>query len=485
MDTDDIQSKLQRAGELLDAGEPEEALRCLEGLEGTLVDADDRIEHASLRAWALSQVNENTEALQLIRPLIEEFPDSVRLHTTHGIVLSNLNRLGDARAALELALSLDESDAVALANLGYVHEQAGDLDAALRSYEQAAENGADVAWILQRRAAVQRELEDYPAARKTLLRYLSLAPDDEFEWISLAIVHSELGEYESAFECYQRAEQINRDSTDLRFNWGLTAERAGRMEEAHAQLSLLDTAAPRSPQTCILRAFIHEHEGDLKSAMAAHLEAIERAAEFGRDSLAYAIEQAMEFCVTHQKRKEGEALMKRAYARDACTVELCAAYRELNGRFLDQGYWYNVMIEIDRKSHAVERPPEGGNNGKLPGSNGQLGGWRDRSGAPRRAGRNSPPPRESNGRREVPADPTSHGAGGDGPRRILRCVQLIASDRDDGISLLNEFLTRMGERRAVVAGFTDEDPVEDEYGGIYEVEPLDDAILASESDESE
>lgn len=479
MDADDIQTHLQRAGELLDAGQAEEALRCLEGLDGALVDADDRIEYASLRAWALSQVNLSNEALQILRPLIEEFPDSVRLHTTHGIVLSNLNRLGDARAALELALSLDESDAVALANLGYVQEQAGDLEAALRSYDRAAENGADVAWILQRRAAVQRELEDYPAARKTLMRYLSLVPEDEFEWISLAIVHSELGEYEAAFECYQRAEQINRDSTDLRFNWGLTAERAGRMEEAHAQLSLLDTAAPRSPQSSILRAFIHEHEGDLKSAFAAHHEAIERATEFGRDSLAYAIEQAMEFCVTHQKRKEGETLMKRAYARDACTVELCAAYRELNGRFLDRCYWYNVMVEMDRKGGgAAPRPPAGGN--------GHPAGWRDRNGAPRRAGDALEAPRREAGMRHgTPPDRTAGEASSDAPRRMLRCVQLIASDRDDAISLLNEFLVRMGERRAVVAGFTDEDPVDDEYWGIYEVEPLEDAILASESDESE
>lgn len=416
MDPGFIQTQLQKANELLDNGKPGDALRCLEQVNGHVFDEDDKIEFASLRAWALAQLDRGQQALDELQPVMEEFPDSPRLHATHGVVLSSIERLEDACEALEKAVSIDNTDGIALANLGFVYEKLEEFERAIETYDQALENGADMNWVLQRKASAQREMEDFAAARTTLKRYLSIVPDDDFEWISLAIVLSELGEFDESFDCYRRAESLNSSSASLRFNWGLTAERAGNIDLARNQLELLCQIDAESTQASILRAFILEHEGKLQPAFAAYTEALDRAAALDRDELLYAFARAMDFCAEHDLRKEAESLIKRAYRSDACSVEVCEAYREMTGRHADNAYWFGMLVQL-------ERPPHSNGNGN-----------------------------------QAPVT------------RLLRGFQVIGTDRDDAAGIVTEFLRTMGEKSVHISEFTDEELVEDDYRGIYEVE---------------
>src|SRR5512143_978098 len=94
-------------------------------------DIDALLEWASLRAWALSEMGRDEEALETLDPLLEEFPKSARLLGTLGVVLSNTDDLEDARDALEEAVELSPDDEVALANLALVYEKLRDYKAAL------------------------------------------------------------------------------------------------------------------------------------------------------------------------------------------------------------------------------------------------------------------------------------------------------------------------------------------------------------------
>lgn len=447
MDSEFIESQLQNAGDLLDQGQAADALRKLESIEPQFLDEELRVEHVALTAWALSELDRAPEAIDALRPMLEENPDSARLLGTYGIVLSGLNRLEEACEALERAAALDPEDGAILANLGYVHERFKEFAAAARYYEKALNLGADVAWVLRRLAAVQRDMDDLAAARGTLRRYLSLAPEDGAEWISLAIVHSELEDYDASSECYGRAESLNADARSLHYNWGLTAQRSGRMEEARRHLDELSRLAPESPQCCILRAFILEHESDLEGAYRAHLEALDRVADDDPDEVAYAYETAMDFCADHQMRQEAEKLIDRAYAANACSVDLCEAYRELAGERLDRGYWFSVIVEADYRAangNGSSRATQGGGSrGFAAGANGNSAG----------GGGGRP----------------AYGAGG--PTRFLRNYQVVAKDHDHAIGMLADFLKRMGESHASVSEFIDEESIEDVFSGIYEVEP--------------
>lgn len=417
MDFEFVHSRLQKASELLDSGKPHDALTCLDEVEQHVYDSEDRIEFASLRAWALSQLEKVDQALEMLAPLIEEYPENARLHATRGVVLSHANRLGEARDSLESAAALDDCDGVAIANLGFVYEKLHELESAVRAYDRALELGADVVWILQRKAAALRELGDFRAAKTTLGRYLSFAPEDDFEWTSLAIVHSELGEFDAAFECYERAEALNPNSLSMRFNWGLSAERAGRIDMARRQLDRLMESSPDGVQTHILRAYIHEHEGGLKSAWEAY-ECAMRAIDDSVDpsEAAYAFERAMEFCSEHSMRAQADSLIVLAFRRNACTPTLCESYRELSGEPMEKGYWFGLIAETAPVRDPVDS--------------------------------------------EKQAPTTTRG------------FQLIARDRDDALALLDRFLRKVGHRLVMLCEFIDEEPHEDDCTGVYEVEPI-------------
>jgi tetratricopeptide (TPR) repeat protein len=239
MDPNRIEAVLDQANDLLRAGRPADVLSCLRQIENDLAEGDERIECASLQAWALSELSRTDDALDMLESLIDEYPHSARLYSTLGVVLSNSDDLDGACEALEQAVALDEDDEVALANLGLVYEKLRHYEDALDFYDQAIERGAEIDWLLQRKAAVQAELGDLTAARATLKRYLSLAPDDAEQWVTLALLHSDEGQFKQAFQCYRAAEQIAPDSSSLRLNWGVTAVRAHQVDVARQQLQYL------------------------------------------------------------------------------------------------------------------------------------------------------------------------------------------------------------------------------------------------------
>jgi tetratricopeptide (TPR) repeat protein len=421
MDSEDIAHILDRANDLLEAGKPVETLRCLAQIEHALVEVEDRVEAATLRAWALSEMGQHEAALQAVEPLIDEYPDSSRLHAARGVVLSNADELEEAQEELEQALSLDADDEVTLANLALVCEKLRDYEQALELYERALNLGADIDWALQRKAAVHTELGDYPAARSTLRRYLSLAPDDATQWVALGILHSDDEEYARAIECYEAAERVEPDSAWLRLNWGVTAVRANDFAAARTQLGHLERCAPDSARPWLLRAFLNEEEGRAAEAEAAYQQALQRLDAADLDDLSYVIEMAIDFYARRQQRDTCEQLMKRAYLANACTVELCEAYREATGRYVDEATWYSLVIEADYRPNLEEVLDR-----ELP--------------------------------RGVP------------PTRMLRNYQVVARDRDEATALVIEFARRMGEQNACVREFINDEPMEDAYLGLYEVE---------------
>lgn len=421
MEPESIDDLLDRANRLLEEGKPDESLRCLDEINVDDLDTDDRIEWASLRAWALTEMGQDEQALDTLDPLLEEFPRSARLLSTLGVVLSNTNDLEDAREALEDAVELAPEDEVALANLALVYEKLREFSRAINLYDRALNLGADIDWVLQRKAAALSEVGRFPEAKATLKRYLSLVPEDASQWIALAILYSDDEEYDEAFECYSLAEQMAPDGPALRLNWGVTAVRAGQLQIARQQLKLLQRLEPRSTRPWLLRAFILEEESNITAARVIYERILTHADFHDRGEQTYALEMAMDFFSRHKMRPRCERLMRHAYTVNACTVELCEAYREASGQRVQQAFWYSLMIEADYRPGLTE--------------------IRDASpDAPRRF------------------------------TRFARAFQVIARNHDEAIGTVMDFARAMGERNSIVREFVGEESIDDTFTGIYEVE---------------
>ena len=420
MDSDDVQFVLDKANELLEAGKPSESLDCLTELEDRLIETADRIEWASLKAWALSELNDTIGALNVLGPMLEEHPDSARLHSTLGVVLSNEGDLDGACDALQQAVELDEEDEVSLANLGLVYEKLRQYEEALETYERAIEMGAEIDWLLRRKAAVQVELGQNADARGTLKRYLSLVPDDVDHWISLAILCSDDLDFDEAFRCYRIAEQIRPDLPALRLNWGVTGVRAHRQDVARQQLKYLSRLEPQSARPLLLEAFIQEEDGRLQDAIRSYGDALERVRRDDLDELAYALEMAMDFFSRHGLLGPCEQLFDQAYMANVCSVELCEAYREIAGDPVPKANWYSLIVESDYRPGLVE-----------------IVDAHDKH-----------PARE----------------------RFLRNFQVIARDHDEAMAIVMDLGRRMKESNMIVREFAGTEEVEDTHTGVYEVE---------------
>ncbi len=421
MNADEIAKILDRANDLLEAGKPADTLRCLAQVERKSLDDEQRIEAVTLRAWALSELGNHDGALQALEPLLDEFPDSARLHAARGVVLSNADELDLAHDALHLAHSLDEDDEVTLANLALVCEKLRDYETALELYDKALNLGADIDWSLQRKAAVQTELADYAGAKSTLKRYLSLAPEDAVQWVTLGILHSDDEEYDAAFDCYAQAENATPESTWLHLNIGVTAVRAERFPDAERALEQLRRLAPHSARTYLLEAFILDEKDEPAAAESAYQSALDTLDDHDVDDVSYVLEMAIDFYARRGRKAACETLLKRAYVANACTVELCEAYREAMGELRDEAAWFSLVVEADYRKgldEVVDRRSLSSNE----------------------------------------------------PQRFLRNFQVVAGDRDEAIALVIAFTEQMGEQNVRVREFISDEPMEETRTGVYEVE---------------
>ena len=419
MGPDETDALLERASRLLETGKAAACLECLDALRGDQLEGDDHVEWASLRAWALTELGRDEEALELLDGALAEFPDSSRLLGTLGVVLSNGEDLEDACDVLERAVDVNPRDEVALANLALVCEKLRDYPRAAELYDQALSLGADIDWVLQRKAAVLTECGRYADAKATAKRYLSLVPEDAAQWIALGILHSDDEEYKDAFSCYRTAEELDPQSASLRLNWGVTAVRAQDLEMAYAQLAQLKDIEPRSTRWWLLRAFILEEEGSIEKAREIYERALKRKTT-DRAELSYVLEMAMDFYSRQRSRRACAGLLKRAYRENACSVELCEAYREAIGTYVERAQWFSVAVEAEYRDGLVE--------------------VRDRHDPPDRL--------------------CTH---------FVRDFQVIARNHDEALSLVMGLVRSMGESNATVREFTGRERVEDTYTGIYEV----------------
>ena len=186
-----------------------------------------------------------------------------------GATLSDLGQARDDRRLTELAeLAFSGASGATAGDWRFVANHALTLER-LERFEEAAEAfgraaalAPDREDLLVERASCLHKAEDLDAARDAYLTYLAANPDDAHEWISLAIVESDLGRYDEAQKAYWRAGGLEPDNLSLHYNWFITAVRAGQSElaeDACRRLNAIDASDWRSG---LASANVLERSGD-------------------------------------------------------------------------------------------------------------------------------------------------------------------------------------------------------------------------------
>ena len=145
----------------------------------------------------------------------------------------------EATREAELAVRLDEGNAVAHATLAVVYGYLGKHDQALSEGHRAVEMGPAIAFCHRALGTALMQASDHEGASTSLLRSISLNPnshDNYTEKSMLAFVHYLMGRYEPALAWANQAELSNPNFAQTYGVEAAALAQLGRQEEASAAL---------------------------------------------------------------------------------------------------------------------------------------------------------------------------------------------------------------------------------------------------------
>jgi tetratricopeptide (TPR) repeat protein len=227
-----VQLRMVLARALTELEDPEAAMAALAvAVEAHPERRDVRLAYARLLV--------SVEDFERVRPefdrLLAAAPDDAELLLTTALLSLEAGRFGLARDYLERLLASGQRNHDANYYLGRLHERAGDLAAARRSYEAVGEGDhSDDARL--RLAALAADLDGLPAAQAQFAR-LQQDPDEAIAlraYIAEANLLRERGELELALQRLARGLIQFPGSEQLLYLRGLVHERAGDIPAAEA-----------------------------------------------------------------------------------------------------------------------------------------------------------------------------------------------------------------------------------------------------------
>jgi len=155
-------------------------------------------------------------------------PRSAGAMSNAGIIAWRRGDGGGARRLLEMAREANPLDAVApTLALGFLYEDAGELESARDIYAEALEFEPGNAEALYRLGRNQRRDGDPGGAVATLREALRLTGPDVLLLLELGRASMERGRYEDALRYVREAERLEPDNGEVQWNLGLAALYSG------------------------------------------------------------------------------------------------------------------------------------------------------------------------------------------------------------------------------------------------------------------
>lgn len=211
---------LERAEALRRAGRVNEAIAAHKQLLDREPDLPDSWYNLG---WLQKQARQYEAALgSYAQALDRAVRDPEEVHLNRAVILSDhLARPGDAEAELEAALALNPDYVPALLNLGNLHEDRGNREAAEAAYRRALDAAPGDALALSRLAGVvdaSSEAADDLVAKIRGSLSSARSPIDRADLgFALGRLLDLRGDYDEAFAAYEAANRASRESFGARF----------------------------------------------------------------------------------------------------------------------------------------------------------------------------------------------------------------------------------------------------------------------------
>lgn len=163
-------------------------------------------EQAALRlelAESLVDCDRLEPAVAVLRELLAQQPDHADAQASLGGVLLRLQRAPEAKSILSRCASLLPEDAVVRELLAEAHAACGEVEPALRAYEQARSLGRETRRVLFGMASLSTRLERFAQADALFEQASALPGDEPVPWHNWGKARFELGDVSDAVDAFR------------------------------------------------------------------------------------------------------------------------------------------------------------------------------------------------------------------------------------------------------------------------------------------
>jgi protein O-GlcNAc transferase len=172
------------------------------------------------------------EALDAVETLIKDYSNEAVLYNISGACYAAQGQLDTAVKRYEQSLNINPYYAEAHNNLGGTLHELGQLDEAVKSYEQALAIKPDYAEAFNNLGIALKELGQLDTAVVSYKKILTIKPDFAEAHYNLAITLHELGQLDNAVKSYEKALAVKPDYAEAFNNLGIALKELGQLDDS-------------------------------------------------------------------------------------------------------------------------------------------------------------------------------------------------------------------------------------------------------------
>lgn len=289
---DNAELRFQLAITLLQAGRTNEAQAELDEVDVTGSE-ENAFRRDALGVLTLVGERKPVAAVAAGKQLVEDYRDRAGAFSLLGAIELATGDVDAASRSFEQAANLDPRNTFAQRSLAEIDESKGDIDAAARRYEAIAAEQPDAAWAMFALGRIALDQEDYEEAANRFRRALEADPGNTNYRLNLARAEDQLGNSGAASGILEDAMQASLAHVPSGITLGMLKAKDGDTEGALRIARQLQERHPNQPSPYAFEGEVHLLQENLARANSAYDKAISLAKVKGHVVRAHEIKRRL------------------------------------------------------------------------------------------------------------------------------------------------------------------------------------------------
>ena len=230
-------------------------------------------------------LGQSAQAVETYSRLLDLFPDDEKVYVkvieAYGKAIESnpqdalyKEKREDVLADFEQLSKRKKYNAADYYNLGFLYEQVGGKEEAVRFYSKALQMQPDHAQALYNLANLYRDAGNYKIAIELYGRLVHFHPKHVLGYLNMGLIFSASGEQDKARQFYLKVIDLDPDNGDAYFNLGYLSESQGELSEAVNYYEKAVELSPKNAEAFFNLGNVYASLGQNGEAIASYLKTV-------------------------------------------------------------------------------------------------------------------------------------------------------------------------------------------------------------------